>query len=97
VSVILPIVVVPDGTLWQVEYDERGTRTGDPVNVDHSTLYAGREYMAGDNLRGTTISCSHLEFVTISGLERLAMDLKEGSSWFSLPDDLKELSPEADG
>jgi hypothetical protein len=88
VSVILPIVVVPEGTLWQVTYDDRGARTDNPVNVDRCSLYAGRDYMAGDNLRGTTLSLSHLEFVTISGSERLATDLKDGT-WFS-PDHLKE-------
>ncbi len=83
ISLILPILVVPDGTLWKVEYDEKGNRTCDPVRVDRCSFYTGRDYWAGSQLQGTTLTISHLEFVTLSGLDRLAASIMNGQKcWF---------------
>lgn len=82
-SLVLPMVVVPDGTLWQAEYSDDGTRTRDPVAVDRCSFFVGRDYEAGDRLGGSMLTVSHLEFVTLSGLTDLAASLlNHGNRWF---------------
>ena len=89
ISLILPILVVPDGTLWKVDYAGNGSRSSDPINVDRCSFYVGRDYLAGDRLRGTSLTISHLEFVTLSGLEHLTTNiLNDNSSWFPRLDGL---------
>lgn len=93
ISLVLPILVVPDGTLWKVDYSENGNRSGDPVRVDRCSFFIGRDYSAGDRLRGGSLTISHLEFVTISGLEHLTGGiLGPGGSWFPSLDALGKLA-----
>lgn len=62
----LPIVVVPDGTLWSVNYSNEGRREGSPSQVNRVSIYIGRSY---ENVfhRGS-IEVSHLEVMTEIGL-----------------------------
>jgi hypothetical protein len=43
-SVILPILVVADGTLWVAEYSENGARNGLAHTADAVELFVNREY-----------------------------------------------------
>lgn len=81
-SLILPVLVVPDGSLWQTNYESNGTRIDDPVQTDRCSFFVGQYYSAGW-LQGTSLTVSHLEFVTLSGLEILMTDiLLPNNSWF---------------
>ena len=83
ISLVLPILVVPDGALWKVDYCEDGARDSDPVQVDRCSFFIGRDYEAGDRVRGSNLTISHLEFVTLSGLDDLTKSvLCPGNSWF---------------
>jgi len=81
ISLVLPILVVPNGLLWEVDFGERGERCGDPFRVDRCSFFVGREYEAGDRMRGTRLTISHLEFVTLAGLDAL-MNSIEGDTFF---------------
>ena len=82
-SLILPIVMVPDGTLWRVDYSADGSRCSDPKQIDRCSFYVGHTYEAGGRVRGTMLVLSHLEFVTLSGIEKLAGGLlPRNNSWF---------------
>jgi hypothetical protein len=95
VSLILPILVVPDGALWKVDYSANGTRIGDPLKADRCSFFVGRNYYAGDRMRGTSLTISHLEFVTLSGLGDLTKNiLNWGNSWFPSLEMLIELATE---
>jgi hypothetical protein len=95
VSLILPILVVPDGALWKVDYSANGTRIGDPLKADRCSFFVGRNYYAGDRMRGTSLTISHLEFVTLSGLGDLTKNiLNWGNSWFPSLEMLVELATE---
>ena len=86
-TLILPILVVPNGTLWKVDYSANGTRDGTPVKVDRCSFFVGRAYAAGNTMRGTKLTISHLEFVTLTGLELLTKNiLIQGNSWFPSSD-----------
>ena len=83
ISLLLPILVVPDGMLWSVDYNQNGGRTGNPSKVNRCSFFIGRDYLAGDKIQGTRLIISHLEFVTLSGLEALTRNiLDQGNSWF---------------
>jgi hypothetical protein len=74
-SVVIPVVVVPDSTLWVVDYDSDGKIVGRPRTVRRCSYYVGASYYGGDNLSGSSYHVSHLEFVTLSGLAELLDDL----------------------
>jgi hypothetical protein len=77
-SVVLPILVVPDGALWRANFGSDGSRLGGPQQVDKCSYYIGRSYWGGDRLSGFGYSISHLEFVTYTGLEEVVNDLFGG-------------------
>jgi hypothetical protein len=82
-SLILPILVVPDRTLWMSDYSANGTRMCDPVMVDRCSFFVGRRYNAGSLMKQISLTISHLEFVTLSGLKSLTEDiLNQENSWF---------------
>jgi hypothetical protein len=66
---VLPILVVPDDTLWVVDYQADGSTVGPPVQVLECTFYLGhsptKEYQT------FTYTISHLHFVTLTGLGAL--------------------------
>ena len=85
VSFILPVLVVPDGTLWVTHFDKNGNRVRQPETADRCQLFIDKPYYAGDRLQGTEYRVSHLEFVTISGLQTLIAQLTSN--------DLQDLFP----
>jgi len=92
-SLILPVLVVPDGTLWKVDYESNGTRNSNPVQTNRCSFFVGQCYSAGF-LSGTSLIVSHLEFVTLAGLDQLMKDiLVPNNSWFPVD----KLSGEPDG
>jgi hypothetical protein len=65
-AMAIPIVVVPDGRLWQAAYAANGTRVRDPEPVDSCAVYAGgAEFRLG---LFETYSVSHVEIMTRRGL-----------------------------
>lgn len=67
-SLVLPIVVVPNGRLWVVHFDEAGARVSPPAATDRCSFFVDRPCPVQD-FRPYTIS--HLEFVTQDGLAKL--------------------------
>src|SRR5690606_35256834 len=43
-TILLPILVVPKGTLWAADYDTTGKLTATPQCVDEATIFMGRDY-----------------------------------------------------
>lgn len=69
---VIPMVVVPDGRLWTVEYDSDGERTTEPTTTDQRSLFVNREYRMEFN--GPCLRLSHVEFVTLSRLGSFVAD-----------------------
>ena len=81
-SLVIPIVVIPDGTLWIGDYQENGARLGLPRQVDRCSYFVGQYYSAG-LLSGESLTPSHIEFVTLRGLETLLAGVFDfDSRWF---------------
>ena len=60
-----------------------GARSGPPVTADRCSFFVGRSYRAGDVMRGAPFVISHLEFVTLSGLKELVINMVPTSPWFA--------------
>jgi hypothetical protein len=91
-SAILPILVVPDETLWEVMYDSNGTRKTDPTQTERCSFFVGKNYFARSQFQGTTFIVSHLEFLTLSGLRNLidgTKSVKEVKKWFPTNDAIR--------
>jgi hypothetical protein len=67
--IIVPVLVVPSGTLWQVSYDATGAIAIPPTQVQHSNVFLDSSWDAkspyGDEL---SYRISHLEIVAFDGL-----------------------------
>ena len=62
----IPIVVVPNGTLWTVNYAVDGSRGSPPVQTDRVSIYIGRSY--DSVIPSYSYAVSHLEVMTEAGL-----------------------------
>lgn len=63
---VLPIVVVPDGRLWTVDFDSDGTLTNGPTQTDQCSLFVNHAYRM--EINGPNFQVSHVEFLTLSRL-----------------------------
>ena len=70
---VVPAVVVPDGTLWEMAYNEDGTLDGEPKETDATTVFVNHkvELVA----RNFWMRLSHVNFWTVSGLDRFLAGL----------------------
>lgn len=68
-SVVLPVLVVPDGTLWTVNYSGLGDHT-EPALAQQAEYFIGSTQKIDDNPQAT-FKLSHLHIVTKTGLESL--------------------------
>lgn len=69
VRVILPVLVVPTGLLWQVDYAADGKILSSPRNVDAATLFINHSWTVDGGPGGPiSYSLSHIEFVTLGAL-----------------------------
>jgi hypothetical protein len=65
-TVILPVLVVSDDSLWCVDYDSSGCRTSEPLHYDDIEFYIGKE-IAGDDKICPSYIASHLKILTLTG------------------------------
>jgi hypothetical protein len=66
-SVILPVVVLPNATLWTVPYHNDGSLTKDPSTTDDCTFFAD----AKPTVAGKPFALTHIHFTTLKGFESL--------------------------
>ena len=75
-SAVLPVLVVPDGTLWVVNYSGLGDRT-EPAQAQEAKYFIGSTQTI-DEGQSVTFILSHLHIVTKTGLEKLLLRFQEG-------------------
>jgi hypothetical protein len=68
-SVVLPVLVVADETLWVVDYDAGGAEVADPRVVESAEVFVGRSYVG--MFPPFNYEVSHLHIVTLAGLTQL--------------------------
>ncbi|MEA4862515.1 MAG: hypothetical protein VB042_04340 [Victivallaceae bacterium] len=64
----LPVVVVPDKTLWQINYSPDGQQIEEPRQVDSISYWIGISYSMKKGTRQESYNISHLHFFTRTGL-----------------------------
>lgn len=69
---VLPIVVVPDNLLWMAQYDARGEFVSGPVQTNQCSFFVNQVYDM--DVGEPSLHISHIEFVTLSGLETFVRD-----------------------
>ncbi len=69
--VVIPVLVVPNERLWQVEYAADGTLQRDPRPVSRTTLFVDHLVRFTADYMNTDVQyrISHLEIVTLDGLQ----------------------------
>jgi hypothetical protein len=78
ITIIVPILVITDGTLWVADYAENGQQAGHlPKLVDQTELYLGLKY--------PTFNCdytiSHLHIYTKKGIQEFLRNVKENKDF----------------
>lgn len=83
-SLIFPVLVIPDDTLWQTKHDNQGVRQGKPELIRRSSYFIGKEWRTG-GINAITYSISHLEIVTFSEIENFVsnylLDHVDSCTW----------------
>lgn len=74
-SAVLPVLVVPDGTLWVVNYNGLGNHS-EPAQVQEVKYFIGSTQMI-DASQSATFILSHLHIVTKTGLKDLLWRFRE--------------------
>jgi hypothetical protein len=78
-SVVIPVLVLGDKTLWTVDYTATGSLVGQPVLTEESELYVNREYSVGANTR---YRISHLHIYTRTRFRSFLDELANSNKYF---------------
>ncbi len=70
-SMVLPVMVVPDDRLWSADFDQDGKLVSGPDRTNRCPYLLNAVATGGDQLRSTSYTISHVEFVTTTGLDWL--------------------------
>jgi hypothetical protein len=70
-SLVLPILAVPDGQLWIVTYNSDGNLISGPENTDRCPYFVNLTYHNSGDGHSESITLSHIEFTTTTGLSSL--------------------------
>lgn len=84
-TAVLPVLVIPDGTLWVARYSSRGSIERDPEQVREVSFYLGRKYSIP--LLEHTFTITHLHIMTktaVTDLLRQVGQPRPGGIWESL-------------
>lgn len=69
-TAVIPVLVVPDGSLWEYRYDGTGVLLDHPCETEHRSYFVGHE-VKNNTDRIKRFRISHLEMCSLSGLNRL--------------------------
>lgn len=78
---LLPILVVPDGCLWVVNYGSEGTVLGSPSAAEDCKVFIGQAFGGGVEPQWR-YEISHAHFYTKSGLELLLGQLSSNKKFW---------------
>lgn len=79
-TIVLPILVVADDTLWVANYSEDGLIKGEPHKVNSAELYVDRNYW---EKMGISYAVSHLHFFTRSGIDTFFNEISTDAEVFN--------------
>lgn len=84
-GVVVPVLVVPTGILWQVDYDPNGSITAQPRQVKRAALFLEHAWPVS-SVHGDSISyrMSHIEILTFEALAGIAESWSSPGRFFPL-------------
>lgn len=62
----MPMVVVPDGSLWTADYNNNGDLVGNPQQVKHCEFHVAHKIDVG-----VPYVVTHIHFLTLEGLKNV--------------------------
>lgn len=65
----VPIVAVPDGTLWIAEYTDNGELLTEPKKVEKCSFLVNKQYSFCIRIKSHPYMISHIDFMTFTGLK----------------------------
>lgn len=72
VCALVPLLIIPEGRVWQVDYDEDGNIMGGAFQTGHVSYFVGWRFRANpSDPHGPSFTVSHVEIVTVNNLEAL--------------------------
>ena len=83
-TLVLPVVVFPDNTLWKIEYDDKGQPTGDPTEADECEFYVDREIVVPNPFKSfpqRRFVISHIHFFTMRGFASFLLRITNDDDW----------------
>jgi hypothetical protein len=101
ISVVIPVLVVPEGRLWMVEYDRAGAVLEEPRETERVSFFIDKTWsVRGGGLEAASeYTLSHAEICTPTGLEGLVIALGNDPrlSWINIAEArLRRLQAEVD-
>jgi hypothetical protein len=80
---VIPVVVLPDDTLWKVEYDIKGKIIQDPQLSNEIEFFVGHKAFPPIDLGDSSepYVFSHLHFVTFTGFAALLLKMTSDEQW----------------
>jgi hypothetical protein len=83
---ICPVLVIPDETLWSVNYDSTELHNWQIEPINHVSLYIGKEWETSELLpiQRLRYKLSHLEIITIGSLEQVVAEFLGLNAVFNL-------------
>ena len=70
-TMIFPVLVIPELCLWSVDYDNKGKRVTKPVHCNEIDFYIGKRLWKKPQFCAS-YTVSHLKVLTINGFEQFA-------------------------
>ncbi|MBK8395658.1 MAG: hypothetical protein IPL26_10495 [Leptospiraceae bacterium] len=80
-SIILPVLIIPNSTLWVMDYNLNGEAIGDISEVDSCDFYFGNKISIKD-LFSFDYTFSHLTIFTETGFEHFINNLSKDDRLF---------------
>lgn len=81
-TVLMPILVIPDGTLWVAKYDTYGQLLEKPESTNQTTVFMGRELWRPGT---SAYNVSHLHVCTVTGIQCLLKSIESSeNTWNQL-------------
>ena len=80
--VVVPVLVVPAGMLWQVDYDANGQLVVGARTVNQATCYVDHGWRASAGIHFVSYQISHLEIVTANFLSEAVKEWMGNSGFF---------------
>lgn len=81
--VALPVVVVPDGMLWKVEYDHNGQQVDECKTAAQVSYFVDYAYKVRFAERFASFVASHVEIMTLQAFSDLVGSLEKTSVYNS--------------